>query len=213
MTGLTLYIGSKRYSSWSLRPWLALKHTGAAFEEVLIPLRQADTAAQIAVISPTGRVPVLKHGSIVVWDSLAICEYLADNFRSAKLWPGDNAARAHARSISAEMHAGFARLREHLPMDLVGDLSGQSQVEPVAALVQDEIARICAIWREARERFGQAGPFLFGAFTVADAMFAPVVTRFSTYGVAVDVVESAYMQAVLDLPSFKSWQADAVKET
>ena len=209
MTGLTLYIGSKRFSSWSLRPWLALKHTEAAFEEVLIPLRQADTQARIAAISPSGRVPVLKHGSIVIWDSLAICEYLADNFRAARLWPGENAARAHARAISAEMHAGFARLREHLPMDLVGDLSAQSK----AALVQDEIDRICAIWREARERFGQAGPFLYGAFTNADAMFAPVVTRFRTYNVPVDAVCSAYMRAVLDLPSFKSWQADAQTET
>ena len=209
MTGLTLYIGSKRFSSWSLRPWLALKHTEAAFEEVLIPLRQADTQARIAAISPSGRVPVLKHGSIVVWDSLAICEYLADNFRAARLWPGENAARAHARAISAEMHAGFARLREHLPMDLLGDLSAKSE----AALVQDEIDRICAIWREARERFGQAGPFLYGAFTNADAMFAPVVTRFRTYNVPVDAVCSAYMRAVLDLPGFKSWQADAQTET
>lgn len=208
MTDLTLYVGSKRYSSWSLRPWLALKHTGAVFKEVLIPLRQEDTATKIAEISPSGRVPVLKHGSIVVWDSLAILEYLADNFRAARLWPAGNAARAHARSISAEMHAGFARLRELLPMDIARDLSNQSK----AAQVQGDIDRICAIWREARGRFGQEGPFLYGNFTNADAMYAPVVTRFRTYGVAVDAVCGAYMQAIMDLPSFKSWEADALTE-
>ena len=208
MTDLTLFIGTKRFSSWSLRPWLALKHTGAAFEEVLISLRESDTAARIAAVSPSGRVPVLKHGAILVWDSLAICEYLADNFRAAKLWPGENAARAHARAISAEMHSGFAKLRECLPMDLIGDLSAQSK----AAQVQSEIDRICAIWREARQRFGQAGPFLFGSFTIADAMYAPVVTRFRTYGVPVDAVCGAYMQAVEELPSFKTWHTDAQKD-
>jgi glutathione S-transferase len=208
MTDLKLYIGSKRFSSWSLRPWLALQHTGAAFEEILIPLRQSDTAARIAAVSPSGRVPVLKHGTITVWDSLAICEYLADNFRAAKLWPGENAARAHARAISAEMHSGFGKLREHLPMDLIGDLSAHSK----AAAAQNDIDRVCAIWREARQRFGQAGPFLFGAFTAADAMYAPVVTRFRTYGVPVDAVCGAYMQAVEDLPGFKAWHADAQKE-
>ena len=208
MTDLTLYIGTKRYSSWSLRPWLALRHTGAPFTEVLIPLRQPDTPARLAAVSPSGRVPVLKHGAITVWDSLAICEYLADNFRAARLWPGDNAARAHARSISAEMHAGFGRLRELLPMDLGRDLSGQSK----AALVQDEIDRICAVWREARQAFGQAGPFLYGSFTNADAMFAPVVSRFRTYGVPVDAVCAAYMQAIEALPDYQAWQTEALQE-
>ena len=208
MADYKLYIGNKAYSSWSLRAWLALKYTRAPFDEEVIPLREPDTKQAILRHSPSGRVPVLKHGAILVWDSLAICEYLADNFRAAKLWPGENAARAHARAISAEMHSGFAKLRECLPMDLIGDLSAQSK----AAQVQSEIDRICAIWREARQRFGQAGPFLFGSFTIADAMYAPVVTRFRTYGVPVDAVCGAYMQAVEELPSFKTWHTDAQKD-
>ncbi|MBL9034743.1 MAG: glutathione S-transferase family protein [Rhodospirillaceae bacterium] len=211
MTDLTLVIGNKNYSSWSLRPWLALKQTGQSFREELVVLRQPDTKARILAHSAAGKVPVLKHGAIVVWESLAICEYLSDTFPAARLWPADSAARAHARAISNEMHAGFAELRKNMPMDIRGDRRPDSR----AHLVQGEVERICQIWREARQRFGSRaeGAFLYGAFTIADAMFAPVATRFRTYGVALDDVCQRYLEAVLDWPAFREWEAAARAET
>ena len=211
MSDLTIIIGNKNYSSWSMRPWLALKKTGRKFREENILLRQAETKGRILGHSAAGQVPVLKHGAVTVWESLAICEYLADTFPDAELWPADPAARAHARSASSEMHAGFAALRENMPMDVTHDRRRESRAD----LVQDEITRITDIWREARQSFGAEGKgdFLYGAFTAADAMFAPVVTRFRTYGVMLDEVCTRYMNAVLEWPGFKEWEAGALAET
>lgn len=210
MSDLSIAIGNKNYSSWSLRPWLALKQTGQAFREELIVLRQPDTKARILAHSAAGKVPVLRHGAIVVWESLAICEYLAETFPAARLWPEPATARAHARAISGEMHAGFAELRKNMPMDIRGDRRSDSR----AHLVQGEVERVCQIWREARERFGSKadGAFLYGAFTNADAMFAPVATRFRTYGVALDGICQRYLEAVLGWPAFREWEAAAQAE-
>ena len=220
MSDLTIVIGNKNYSSWSMRPWLALKKTGRKFREENILLRQAETKGRILGYSGAGKVPILKHdlkhGQVSVWESLAICEYLADVFPDAELWPADKAARAHARAASSEMHAGFARLRENMPMDVTRDRRRESRAD----LVQDEIARIAHIWREARQNFGAKvqddagkGDFLYGAFTAADAMFAPVVSRFRTYGVRLDEICTRYMNAVLEWPGFKEWEAGALAET
>lgn len=208
---LTLVIGNRNYSSWSLRPWLALKQTGQPFRVEQILLRQANTRDSILRHSGAGRVPVLHHGAITVWESLAICEYVAELFPEAGLWPADPAARAHARAISTEMHAGFARLRDNMPMDLVRDRTSESR----AHLVADEIARVAAIWGEARQRWGAAGggPFLYGAFTNADAMYAPMASRFRTYGVVLDETCTRYIDAVTNSVAFKEWEAAAAKET
>lgn len=201
---LTLYVGSKRYSSWSLRPYLALAHTGAPFETRTILLDQQDTKAKIAEVTPAGKVPVLHDGDLVVWDSLAICEYLAEQY--AALWPADRARRARARSIAAEMHAGFLALRRDMPMDVCADKRGQGHTPEALA----DASRVQAIWRECLAASG--GPFLFGAFSIADAMFAPVVTRFRTYGVELDRACSEYSTAVFDLPAMRAWISDAERE-
>jgi glutathione S-transferase len=202
-----LVVGTKRWSSWSLRPWLALKEAGITFDEVVIPLRRPDTQARIAQYSPSGRIPFLRDGEVSVWDSLAICEYVAEMLPGAWLWPEDRGARALARSVSAEMHSGFAGLREHLSMDVVQTIAMPAIPDPA----KGDIARIQAIWNDCRARFGKdgGGPFLFGTFTIADAMFAPVVTRFRTYGVKLDKVSDAYADAVMDLHSMKEWIAAA----
>jgi glutathione S-transferase len=209
----TIYIGNKNYSSWSLRPWLALRHTGAAFEEIVIVLDQPDSTANLRRHSPSGRVPVLRHGTLVIWETLAICEYLAEQFPAARLWPADRDARAHARVVSNEMHAGFAALRDNLPMDI----SRRWPLGNRMAKAGPDIERVCAIWRESRERFGGsgangAGDFLFGGFTIADAMFAPVVTRFVTYSVPLDPVCSAYVAAMQRWPAMQDWTAAAKAE-
>jgi glutathione S-transferase len=208
MTDLTIYLGNKRYSSWSLRPWLALRQTGAPFREVVIPLYRPESSEQIRLKSPSGRVPVLRDGAIVVWESLAICEYLAERFPSARLWPEDRAARAWARAISHEMHSGFANLRANLPMDLANRWPLGDRLLKVRA----DIERISAIWRETREHFSDDGKFLFGRFSIADAMYAPVVTRFITYGVPLDDVCQAYVEAVAAWPAMREWQAAAIAE-
>ncbi|MHA7627896.1 glutathione S-transferase family protein [Corallococcus sp. M7] len=209
MSELTLVVGSKNYSSWSLRPYLALAHTGQPFREVLVPLDTPETAALIAMHSPSGRVPVLKHGDTVVWDSLSICEYLAEAFSEAKLWPEDRAMRAMARSVTSEMHSGFTALRTNLPMDL----TARKTVPGVDAPgVHADVARIQALWAGCRERYGKGGPFLFGAFTIADAFFAPVITRFVTYGVPFRPENAAYRDAVLGLPAMIKWTEDARSE-
>jgi len=210
MSDLILVIGNKAYSSWSLRPWLVLKQAGLAFAETVIPLRRSDSAVRIADHSPTGRVPCLVHDGLAIWDSLAICEYVAELAPDAELWPADRAARAVARSVSAEMHSGFVPLRSSMPMDLKRDRKGQGMTDATAA----DIARIEALWADARARFGTpaGGPFLFGTFTIADAMFAPVVTRLETYGVAVSPESRAYMDAVLALPALREWIAAAKDE-
>lgn len=201
---LILVVGTKRFSSWSLRPWLALKAAGAPFEAVEIALRQPGTKAEILKWSAAGKVPVLIDDGVLVWDSLAICEYLADRFPSAGLWPDDRAARAVARSVSAEMHAGFPVLRQQCPMDLLLD---SPLADPSSDLLA-EIARIDALWSDCRARFGDGGPFLFGRFTIADAMYAPVATRFATYRLPLGPVAAAYRDAVLALPALAEWKAD-----
>ena len=203
---LVLYVGSRRYSSWSLRPYLALAHTGAAFEARTILLDRDATKAEIAQVSPSRTVPVLHHDGLVVWDSLAICEYAAELFPAAKLWPEDRAARARARSLAAEMHSGFAELRKNMPMDLAVKKPGVGHTPAALADAQ----RVMAIWREQLAASG--GPFLFGAFTIADAMYAPVTTRFVTYGVELDAACRAYVDAIARLPAMQRWAADAAAE-
>jgi glutathione S-transferase len=202
---LTLYVGSKRYSSWSLRPYLALAHTGAAFETKVIALDTPHTAAEIGAVNPAGRVPVLHADGLVIWDSLAICEWLAESY--PQLWPSDRAVRARARSVSAEMHSGFAALRTEMPMDVIStDRVGKGHTPAALA----DARRVQQIWREQLSTSG--GPFLFGAFTIADAMFAPVTTRFTTYGVDMDATCRAYVDAVHALPAFVAWKRDAAAE-
>ena len=203
---LTLYVGSKRYSSWSLRPYLALAHTGVSFDCKTILLDQADTKANIAKVNAAGKVPVLHHDDLVVWDSLAICEYVNELFPSANLWPADRAARAKARSISAEMHSGFVGLRREMSMDIGSNLAGKGHTPDALA----DARRVMAIWHDALGASG--GPFLFGTFTIADAMFAPVATRFVTYGVDLDAQCRAYVDAVYGHPGMKQWIADAAQE-
>ena len=208
MAELALVIGNKKYSSWSMRPWLVLRHVGAPFDEIPVPLYQGDTRQKILTHSPSGRVPALRHGELVVWDSLAICEYLAELYPNAGLWPADSAARAVARSVSAEMHSCFAALRNHYPMNILAERRKESTAE-----VDADIARIRAIWRTTRERYGEGGRFLFGAFTIADAMYAPVVGRFRTYGVTLEGEEVAYAQAIWDHPAVREWLDGARAET
>lgn len=205
-----LVIGNKNYSSWSLRAWLALRAAGLDFEELRIPLYVAGAQQAILRHSPAGKVPILHDGDVTVWDSLAICEYAAECAPQAGLWPAERAARAHARAISAEMHAGFAALRSALPMNL----RAEGARIPLGPEVQAEIERVVAIWEDCRARFGAAPaePFLFGAFTIADAMYAPVVTRFHSYGVALPPVARAYAGAVRALPAMREWTAAGVAE-
>lgn len=207
MKNLKIVLGGKNTSSWSLRPWLALKATGAPFEEEVILFGRADTKARIAARSPSGKVPVLYADGAAIWESLAICEYLAETFPEAGLWPRDPAARAAARAVSCEMHAGFQSLRGFMPMDFARERPKAPTPE-----VQADIERIAAIWRDCRARFGGAGQLLFGGFTIADAMYAPVVSRFRTYGVALDPVCEAYKRAVWALPAMQEWLAAARRE-
>ena len=208
MADLTIYLGNKNYSSWSLRPWLALKRTTVAFDEVVIPLYQPGSRETVLKYSPSGRVPALRHGDVTVWDSLAICEYLAESFPTFGLWPKDAATRAAARSVSAEMHAGFAALRQQFPMNIRSNFPGR-EVTPEA---QADINRIMAIWRDCRTRYGEGGEFLFGQFTIADAMFAPVVTRFRTYKIELEREADAYCEAILAMPAMQEWVAAAKNE-
>jgi len=208
MADITIYLGNKNYSSWSLRPWLALKQTGAAFDEEVIPLDEAATRSTVLRFSPSGRVPALKHNELTVWGSLAICEYLAETFPAAKLWPDDKSARAVARAASGEMHSGFAALRDHLPMNMRSSFPNRG----VTPEVQADINRITAIWRDCRKRFGAAGPFLFGGFTIADAMYAPVVSRFRTYKIELEAEAQAYADAVWALPALQEWLTAAKNE-
>jgi glutathione S-transferase len=209
MADLTIYLGNKNYSSWSLRPWLVLKRTTVAFEEVVVPLYQPTSRETVLKYSPSGRLPALRHGELTVWDSLAICEYLAEAFPAFDLWPKDPAGRAVARAVSAEMHAGFAALRGHLPMNIRSSFPGRG-VTPEA---QADINRIMAIWRDCRSRFGEGkGDFLFGQFTIADAMFAPVVTRFRTYKVELESEAEAYCETIAAMPEMQEWSVAARNE-
>jgi glutathione S-transferase len=207
---LTLVIGNKNYSSWSMRPWLALKAGNIAFDEVTIPLYTGDADKQrILKFSRSGKVPVLVDGDITVWDSLAIIEYAAERFPEARLWPEDRARRAHARSVSAEMHSGFAALREECGMNLHRPVGAAA----LSADAHADIARIQQSWSECRERYGKLGPYLFGAFSGADAMYAPVVHRFRTYAIPVAPDVQAYMDAMMALPAFQQWTRAALAET
>jgi glutathione S-transferase len=209
MSDYILVIGNKNYSSWSLRPWLAMRQAGLPFREVRIPLYTPESKAQIRSYSPSGKVPCLVDGALAVWDSLAICEYLAERHPQAKLWPADPYARAVARSISAEMHSGFQNLRSNMSMNCRKRFPGMGRTVEVAG----EIERVQRSWGEAREKHGAGGPFLFGAFTIADAMYAPVVLRFRTYAVQLNPVCREYADAVLALPAMQQWLADAEAET
>jgi glutathione S-transferase len=207
---LKLVIGNKNYSSWSMRPWVALRANNIAFEEVFIPLYTGTADKEkILSFSRSGKVPVLVDGDVAIWDSLAIIEYAAERFPEARLWPEDRASRAHARSISAEMHSGFAALRNECGMNL------HRPVKPIALSddARANIARIQQIWSECRERYGKAGPFLFGAFTGADAMYAPVVHRFRTYAIEVAPAAAAYMETMIALPAFQQWTQAGLAET
>jgi glutathione S-transferase len=205
---LHLVIGNKNYSSWSFRPWLAMKVAGIAFDETVISLEAKDFKARVIALSGAGKVPVLIDGQIRVWESIAILEYVAEKFPAAALWPNDDSARAHARAVAAEMHAGFMPLRRLLPMNVwrpvkVRALDDGSKID---------VARIETIWRDCRARYGAAGPFLFGAFGAADAMYAPVVWRFHTYAVEVGDVARAYMRAMMALPAWGEWRDAARRE-
>jgi glutathione S-transferase len=211
--GYTIVIGDKNYSSWSLRPWLALKACDIPFQEERIRLRQPESKAEILRLSPSGKVPALKTELGIIWDSLAILEYLAEQHPRAELWPGNREARAAARSISAEMHAGFSALRNDMPMDLLSRLPAP----PMSEALEANIRRVVAIWGDTKGRFGKDGPFLFGAFTCADAMYAPVATRFRTYGINLgqfgdDGTGSAYVDTIFAMPAMAAWTAGAEAE-
>jgi len=211
MAALKLAIGNKNYSSWSMRPWLALRANDIPFEEVVIPLYTDDPADKQRIVdfSRAGKVPVLVDGDITVWDSLAIIEYIAERFPEKKLWPDERAARAHARAVCAEMHSGFMALRSECGMNLH---------RPVRAVklsvdAQANVARVQEIWRECRARHGAAGPFLFGRFGAADAMCAPFVHRFRTFAIEVTPQAKAYMETMMALPAFQEWTRDGLAET
>jgi glutathione S-transferase len=205
---LTLVIGNKNYSSWSFRPWIAMKVAGIAFDEVVISLDAPDFKSRVSKLSGTGKVPALDDNGTHVWESLAILEYLAERFPAARLWPADPAARACARAISSEMHAGFVPLRRACPMNMWRPVKKRELNDEAVANVR----RIETMWADCRTRYGAGGPFLFGPFCAADAMYAPVVARFHTYDVEVDAAARAYMAAMRALPAWREWETAALKE-
>jgi glutathione S-transferase len=209
----TLVIGNKLHSSWSLRPWLLMRQLGIPFDEVLIPFTDPiDTPewkGEVAKYSPAGKVPALVDGDIAVWESLAIMDHLADTLPDLAVWPRDRAARAMARSVAAEMHAGFSALRNACPMNLGKRFAPKDRGPAVAK----DVGRIVGIWTTARERFGRGGPFLFGSFSAADAMYAPVATRFDTYSVDVPHICRDYMDALFETAAFREWREAALRET
>ena len=209
MTDYKLILGNKTYSSWSLRGWLVVRLAGIPCGEMVIPLRKPGTRADIQKYTPAGKVPTLLVDGEAVWDSLAIAEYLAESFPEKGLWPADPAARRLARCVAAEMHSGFTALRGALPMDLSKHYPGHK----ISAGVQADIDRIQQIWRDCRGRFGAGGDFLFGRASIADAFYAPVVTRFRTYDVQLDAVAEAYCDAVTAWPAMQEWTAAAAGET
>ena len=209
MAKLQLVIANKNYSSWSLRPYMALAMAGIPFEEKLIRFGEPRFGREVRKISPAGRVPILVHGKLTIWDTLAILEYLAEAFPDKGLWPKAKAARALARSIASEMHSGFSDLRNTCPMNL----RRPAKAIPLTEETRADAARIDAIWRECRQTHGKGGKFLFGRFSNADAMFAPVVTRFETYAIPVSKDSRAYMDAVMATPAFQKWKTAALQET
>ena len=207
---MLLVIANKLYSSWSLRPWILMRALGIPFDEEVIAMYRPDTKARMLARGPTGKCPVLIDGDVTVWESLAIIEYLAERFPDRGVWPPDPKARAHARAASNEMHAGFQPLRQKCPMNLRARFAFKDRGPEVA----EAQARVEALWREARGRFGTGagGPFLYGAFSAADAMFAPVVTRLDTYQLPVAADTRRYMDAVLAHPAFVAWRTEALAE-
>ncbi|MBS0221672.1 MAG: glutathione S-transferase family protein [Proteobacteria bacterium] len=212
MAGFTLVIGNRNYSSWSLRGWLMARIAGIAFDEIVVPLDRPETQAAIRQHSPSGRVPVLLHDGLAIWESLAIAEYLHELRPNAGLWPASIAARAHARAVAAEMHAGFVELRSHMPMDIRGSHPGKGITPDVRA----DIERITGLWRDCRQRFANATSrddgFLFGTISAADAMYAPVATRFRTYDVKLDADADAYCTTLLTHPAMAEWVDGARRE-
>lgn len=218
MADCSITLGNKNYSSWSLRGWLVLERCGIPFDEEVIPLRQADTRERILARSPSGKVPTLRlrdgQDEIVVWDSLAIAEALAERYPAARLWPVDAAARTRARAVSAEMHAGFAALRRWLPMDMRSKREEEGRLLRQADGVEADIARVTEIWQSCRQDFGlpAGGDYLFGAFSAADAAYLPVASRFQTYGIALEGAAAAYAEALLAWPALEPWLRDAGAE-
>jgi glutathione S-transferase len=203
-----LVIGNKNYSSWSLRPWLLLRHFGVAFDEQVLPLDTERFHSQIGTFSPSRRVPALRHGALKIWDSLAICEYVNEAFLDGRGWPSERAARAVARAVTAEMHSGFQALRNECPMNVRRQFSGHA----VSDDARRDIERVRELWTGARERFGAGGDFLFGPFCIADAFFAPVAVRWRTYGLPAGPVERAYIESIYALPAMRQWRAEAEQE-
>lgn len=207
---LKLVIGNKNYSSWSMRPWLALRANDIAFEEIFVPLYTgAADKRRLLDFTRSGKVPALIDGDVTIWDSLAIIEYVAERFPDARLWPEDRASRAQARSISAEMHSGFMALRNECGMNLHRPIRAIA----LSADARANVARIQEIWTDCRERYGKLGPFLFGRFGAADAMFAPVVHRLRTYAIAVGPAAQAYAETMMALPAFQEWTRAGLAET
>ena len=205
----TLVIGTKTYSSWSMRPWFALVEAGIPFEERLVPLYQPTTPNDLAKVSPTGKVPVWIDGPTMIWESLAILEHLAETHPAKKLWPDDPAARAHARSAATEMHGGFQELRKHLPMNF---RRARRPRPTMPDAVTRDIHRITGLWAEARARHGAGGPWLHGRFSISDAMYAPVVHRLHAYAVPVEGAARAYMDWVMASQTWKRWEREALAE-
>jgi glutathione S-transferase len=205
---LHLYIGNKNYSSWSLRPWIAMKVAGVPFEETVISLNAPDFKPTLSKLAGTGKVPTLVDGDVHVWESLAILEYLAEQFPAAALWPSDAKARAHARVVANEMHAGFIPLRRHCPMNFSRPVQKREPTPEVVA----NVMRIDAMWSDCRARFGHGGAFLFGRFGAADAMYAPIVSRFHTYAIEVGAPARTYMDAMMALPAWAEWTQAAIAE-
>jgi glutathione S-transferase len=205
---MKLVIGNKAYSSWSMRPWVVMKAFGIPFEEALVQLRSPGTAADIGRHSPSGKVPALIDGDVTVWETTAIYEYLAEKYPQHSIWPKDATARAHARAVASEMHDGFQPLRAACPMDVTKRFAAKERSPDVMA----NLARITAIFREARSKFGGSGPFLYGGFSAADGMYAPVCTRLRTWSIAVDSQSQAYVDAVLGHPAVRAWYGEAAAE-
>ena len=211
--GYRLVIGNKNWSSWSLRPWLAMRRLGLPFEEINVRLRRPESKAEIAKVSPSGMVPVLHDGDLAIWDSLAILEYLAERHPEKQLWPRDPVARAMARSVSAEMHSSFVPLRSNCSMELLAC----TPLTPMPAEVEADIRRIIYLWKQCRAQFGSEGPFLFGAFSAADAMYAPVASRFRTYAPDLkaygdDGTAAAYVETIFAMPEMAEWAEGAKLE-
>jgi glutathione S-transferase len=207
MSDLTLVIGNKNYSSWSLRPWILMRHLGVSFQERLIPLYQDGSAEEVAKHCPNKKVPVLHQGELRVWDSLAICEYITE--LTGRGWPKDREARAVARSISAEMHSGFTSMRNAWPMNA----RAHNRRVPMTSGVQTDINRVEEIWSDSRQRFGAGGPWLFGEYSVADAMYAPVVLRFNTYGERLSDSTRKYLATAMADPAMQEWVSAGQEET